>query len=45
MNGTATDQNSIKIKDQLLPHQKNYLSHGQEVVYGIRPTDVKIVND
>ena len=45
MQGTATDQSNIKIKDQSLPHQKNNLSSGQEVVYGIRPTDVKIVNE
>jgi multiple sugar transport system ATP-binding protein len=28
-----------------LPHQKNNLSPNQKVVYGIRPTDVKIVEN
>ena len=45
MKGTATDNQSVKIKNQLLPHLKNNLSSGQEVVYGIRPTDIKIVQD
>ena len=45
MKGTATENQSIKIKDQLLPHIKNNLTAGQEIVYGIRPTDIKIVAD
>tara|TARA_Y100000768_G_scaffold192626_1_gene144432 strand:- start:568 stop:1626 length:1059 start_codon:yes stop_codon:yes gene_type:complete len=45
MKGTASDNQNIKIKNQLLPHLKNNLTPGQDVVYGIRPTDVKIVSD
>ena len=43
--GEVTDRGSIKLKSQELPHQKNNLSPNQKVVYGIRPTDVKIVDN
>ena len=43
--GEVTDKGSIKLKSQELPHQKNNLSPNQKVVYGIRPTDVKIVEN
>ena len=43
--GEVTDKGSIKLKSQKLPHQKNNLSPNQKVVYGIRPTDVKIVEN
>src|SRR5210317_843270 len=43
--GVATDKGTIKLKNQDLPHQKNNLSPNQKVVYGIRPTDVKIVEN
>jgi len=43
--GEVTDKSSIKLKSQELPHQKNNLSPNQKVVYGIRPTDVKIVEN
>ena len=45
INGEVTDKSSIKLKSQELPHQKNNLSPNQKVVYGIRPTDVKIVEN
>lgn len=43
--GVVTDKGTIKLKNQDLPHQKNNLSPNQKVVYGIRPTDVKIVEN
>ena len=43
--GEVTDRGSIKLKSQELPHQKNNLSPNQKVVYGIRPTDVQIVEN
>ena len=43
--GEVTDGGSIKLKSQELPHQKNNLSPNQKVIYGIRPTDVKIVDN
>ena len=35
----------FKIKNQILPHLKTNLSSGQDVVYGVRPTDIKIVKE
>ena len=43
--GEVTDKGTIKLKSQELPHQKSNLSPNQKVVYGIRPTDVKIVEN
>ena len=43
--GVVTDNGSIMLKNQELPHQKNNLSPNQKVIYGIRPTDVKIVEN
>ena len=40
LEGVVTDKSSIKLKSQDLPHSKKNVSNNQNVVYGIRPTDV-----
>ena len=42
LEGVVTDKRSIKLKSQDLPHSKKNVSNNQNVVYGIRPTDVSI---
>ena len=42
LEGVVTDKSSIKLKSQDLPHSKKNVSNNQNVVYGIRPTDVSI---
>ena len=42
LKGTATDQKTIKLKDQELSHSKQNIINNQNVVYGIRPTDINI---
>ena len=42
LKGTATDKKTIKLKDQELSHSKQNINNNQNVVYGIRPTDINI---
>jgi multiple sugar transport system ATP-binding protein len=42
LEGVVTDTSSIKLKSQDIPHSKKNVSNNQNVVYGIRPTDVSI---
>ena len=42
LKGTATDKKTIKLKDQELSHSKQNIINNQNVVYGIRPTDINI---
>ena len=42
LEGVVTDNSSIKLKSQDIPHSKKNVSNNQNVVYGIRPTDVSI---
>ena len=42
LKGTATDKKTIKLKDQELSHSKQNITNNQNVVYGIRPTDINI---
>lgn len=42
INGVVTDRHTMKVSNQELPHLKQNVSANQQVVYGIRPTDIKI---
>ena len=42
LRGMATDRKTVKLKNQELSHSKQNITNNQEVVYGIRPTDIVI---